>query len=124
MPATTTRLAPPSGAGTVAASLAAVGSVLAATICCLPLFPFMMAAWSGRHLRISFGSSAVSIRRVDSFHRLRVLSIVAREKMPAPTEPHRLCTFMAVCWVRVHLDLFPADHGECDSWSWVHTVIL
>src|SRR5215472_12595657 len=31
-------------AGTVAASLAAVGSVLAASSCCLPLFPFMMAA--------------------------------------------------------------------------------
>jgi len=33
-----------SGAGTVAASLAAIGSVLAASSCCLPLFPFMMAA--------------------------------------------------------------------------------
>ena len=32
------------GAGTVAASLAAIGSVLAASSCCLPLFPFMMAA--------------------------------------------------------------------------------
>src|SRR5215468_7511476 len=32
------------GAGIVAASLAAVGSVLAASSCCLPLFPFMMAA--------------------------------------------------------------------------------
>lgn len=28
----------------VAASLAAIGSVVAASICCLPLFPFMMAA--------------------------------------------------------------------------------
>lgn len=34
----------PVGAGTVAASLAAVGSVLAASSCCLPLLPFMMAA--------------------------------------------------------------------------------
>ena len=33
-----------SGVGTVAASLAAIGSVLAAFSCCLPLFPFMMAA--------------------------------------------------------------------------------
>ena len=32
------------GAGTVAASLAAIGSVLAASSCCLPLFPFMIAA--------------------------------------------------------------------------------
>jgi hypothetical protein len=33
-----------SGAGTVAASLAAIGTVLAASSCCLPLLPFMMAA--------------------------------------------------------------------------------
>jgi hypothetical protein len=33
-----------SGAGTLAASLAAIGSVLAASSCCLPLFTFMMAA--------------------------------------------------------------------------------
>jgi len=38
------RMEPSSGAGTVAASLAAIGSVLAAFSCCLPLFPFMMAA--------------------------------------------------------------------------------
>ena len=39
-----TRIQSSSGAGTVAASLAAIGSVLAASSCCLPLFPFMMAA--------------------------------------------------------------------------------
>ena len=39
-----TRTESSSAAGTVAASLAAVGSVLAASSCCLPLFPFMMAA--------------------------------------------------------------------------------
>src|SRR5215471_517526 len=33
-----------SRAETVAASLAAIGSVVAASSCCLPLFPFMMAA--------------------------------------------------------------------------------
>ena len=32
------------GAGTVAASLAAIGSILAASSCCLPLLPFMLAA--------------------------------------------------------------------------------
>ena len=40
----TTRSDSSSGAGTVAASLAAIGSVLAASSCCLPLFPFIMAA--------------------------------------------------------------------------------
>jgi hypothetical protein len=39
-----TRLESSSGAGTVAASLAAIGSVLAASACCLPLFPLVMAA--------------------------------------------------------------------------------
>jgi cytochrome bd-type quinol oxidase subunit 2 len=42
--ANTTRSASSSGAGTIAASLAAIGSVLAASICCLPLFPFVLAA--------------------------------------------------------------------------------
>jgi hypothetical protein len=32
------------GAGATFASLAAIGSVLAASICCLPILPFMMAA--------------------------------------------------------------------------------
>ena len=39
-----TRTESSGGAGTVAASLAAIGSVLAASACCLPLFPFVMAA--------------------------------------------------------------------------------
>src|SRR5260370_19870394 len=39
-----TRSGSPSGASSVAVSLAAIGSVLAASSCCLPLFPFMMAA--------------------------------------------------------------------------------
>src|SRR6516225_3786569 len=39
-----TRTESSSGVGTVAASLAAIGSVLAASSCCLPLFPFIMAA--------------------------------------------------------------------------------
>ena len=38
-----TRSGSPGGASSVAVSLAAVGSVLAASSCCLPLFPFMMA---------------------------------------------------------------------------------
>ncbi len=39
-----TRSGSPGGASSVAVSLAAIGSVLAASSCCLPLFPFMMAA--------------------------------------------------------------------------------
>src|SRR5205085_7779519 len=45
-----------SGAGTAFASLAALGSVFGASSCCLPLFPFMMAAGLA-------GSSAFSIAR-------------------------------------------------------------
>src|SRR5215831_2907200 len=39
-----TRAESSSGAGTAAASLAAIGSLVAASSCCLPFFPFMMAA--------------------------------------------------------------------------------
>ena len=44
MSATAPRSASSSRASTAAVSLAAIGSVLAASSCCLPLFPFMMAA--------------------------------------------------------------------------------
>ena len=44
MSANITRTASSSGASTAAVSLVAIGSVLAASSCCLPLFPFMMAA--------------------------------------------------------------------------------
>jgi len=39
-----TQSEPSRGAGTIAVSLAAIGGVLAASSCCLPLFPFMIAA--------------------------------------------------------------------------------
>jgi hypothetical protein len=42
--ADTTRLNQHTGARTTLASLAAIGSVLAASSCCLPIVPFMMAA--------------------------------------------------------------------------------
>ena len=42
--ANTTSSTSSSGAGAIAASFAAIGSILAASICCLPLFPFMLAA--------------------------------------------------------------------------------
>jgi len=44
MSANAPRSASSSGASTIAVSFAAIGSVLAASSCCLPLFPFMMAA--------------------------------------------------------------------------------
>ncbi len=44
MPDSTTEPRQYSGAHTTFASLAAVGSVLAASSCCLPILPFMMAA--------------------------------------------------------------------------------
>jgi hypothetical protein len=39
-----TRPEPSSGATTIVASLAAIGSVVAALSCCLPVFPFLVAA--------------------------------------------------------------------------------
>jgi cytochrome bd-type quinol oxidase subunit 2 len=39
-----TREGRPGGGGTILASVAAIGSVLAASSCCLPVLPFVMAA--------------------------------------------------------------------------------
>src|SRR5260370_33385880 len=81
-----TRSGSPGGASSVAVSLAAIGSVLAASSCCLPLFPFMMAAG------LAGTSAFLSQVRPDLFGRLDpvycvgVLSSVARGKMPAPSE--------------------------------------
>lgn len=41
---TSTRSRPSHGMATIAASLAAIGSILAALSCCLPVFPFLVAA--------------------------------------------------------------------------------
>ncbi len=43
-PPNATQAGAPSGAGAIAASLAAIGSLLVASSCCLPLLPFVMAA--------------------------------------------------------------------------------
>jgi hypothetical protein len=42
-------------------SLAAIGSVLAASSCCLPLFPFRMAAGFAGTFHIPFASAPVSV---------------------------------------------------------------
>jgi cytochrome bd-type quinol oxidase subunit 2 len=44
LPGSTTTPSDRNGAGATFASLAAIGSVLAASSCCLPILPFMMAA--------------------------------------------------------------------------------
>ena len=61
----TTESGSPRATGTVAASLAAVASVLAASICCLPLIPFMMAAGLAGtllHFSLRFGRISWSAR--------------------------------------------------------------
>ena len=68
-----------------------------------------------RYIDISFASATVSVSRFDSVYRLRVLSSVAREKMPASNERHFVDALVGFCSLCLRLDLFSADHGKRDS---------
>ena len=101
-------------ASTVAVSLAAIGSVLAASSCCLPLFPFMMAA--GLAGTSTFLSQVRPYLLVGSILFIAFgFPSMAREKMPASNEPHLVRPLVGLCSLCIRLDLFPADHGERDS---------
>ena len=71
---------------TVFASLAALGSAILASSCCLPLLPFLLAAGAA-------GTSAFFVRirpfpgcRLHSFCGVRFLSGVAGQEVPSPAE--------------------------------------
>ena len=111
-----TRSSSSGGASTVTVSLAAIGSVLAASSCCLPLFPFlMMAVGLACRLDLPFASAAISPWWLDPVYRFRVLSRVAREEMPASNECHLIGPVVGLRSLCIRLDLFPAGHGEPHS---------
>ena len=60
-----------SGARTTLASLAAIGSVLAASSCCLLLVPFMMAPSVAWGFGLPFGRKTVSVSNLNCSYRLR-----------------------------------------------------
>ena len=100
-----------SGAGTAFASLVAIGRVLGASSCCLPLFPFMRAAGLAGGSAFS-AARAVSIGVVRAAYRLRVLSSVARKKVPATYERDRVGPAVGLRGCGGDLDLFPSGDGE------------
>ena len=54
-------------------SLAALGSVIVASSCCLPLLPFVFAAWSGGYIGLCGQAAAVPARRIGLAHRVWLL---------------------------------------------------
>jgi hypothetical protein len=72
---------------------------------------------SGGHFRISIGISTVPPGWFRGVHRLWVLSIMAREAMPAPNEYYSLNPVVAVCDVRFHFDFLPAGDGKRNRWN-------
>src|SRR5229473_833174 len=92
----TTKPSQHTGARTTFASLAAIGSVLAASRCCLPILPFMMAAGLDGEFDLSLCSEAVSTCRLEFIYRLRVLPGVASEKMPKSAKRDRFCSAVGV----------------------------
>src|SRR5260370_39466527 len=114
MSANAPRSASSSGASTAAVSFAAIGSVLAASSCCLPLFPFMMAAGLAGTAAFLSQVRPYLFGRLDPVYCFGVLSSVAREKMPAPNECGLIGPLVGFCCLRVRVDPFPADYGEPD----------
>lgn len=69
----------------------------------------------GRHIDLPFSIATVSAWRFNPVYRFRVLSSVAREKMPPSNECHLIGPVVGLCRLRIRLDLFPAGHGEPHS---------
>jgi len=70
---------------------------------------------SCREFGFSFGGEAVSAGCFDFVYRLRVLSSVARERVPAPAKRDRLGSFVGVSGFRSHLDPLSSSNGERGS---------
>ena len=112
-----TQAGAPSGAGTVAASLAAIGSLLVASGCCLPILPLMMAAGlAGTSAFLSeirpylLGGSILSIAL--AFYQAR-----RARKCDRRTNTAASILLWVIGRFGVDLDLFPADHGKRNRWA-------
>src|SRR5438552_6338949 len=79
------------------------------------LLPADYAVYDGsgpcRWFDFPFGSKAVSIGRLDSVYRLRLLPGVASEKMPASAKRDRFCSVVGVRSFCGHLNLLSSSHG-------------
>ena|SRR5438105_1109155 len=100
------------GTRTALAGLAAIGSVLVASSCCLPILPLSTRRRICWQLGVSFGCEAIPTGRFDPIHRLWLLSSLADEKMSAAVQRHRLGAAVGSCGVRDYLDLLSPGDGE------------
>ena len=94
----------------MAVSLAAIGSILAATSCCLPLLPFVMAA--------GLAGSSTLLSEIRPYLLVGSIVFIAygfyqsrRETMPTPNECDCVDSIVDVCGVRFHFDCLSASHG-------------
>jgi len=97
---------------TALASIGAIGSVLAASSCCLPILPFLLAAgFAGSSTFLSaarpylLGASILFI--VYGLYQARPC-----EKMPAAAKPDRLHSFVGSCGFCHHVDLLSTTDGK------------
>ena len=94
---------------TVVASLAALGSVIAASSCCLPLLPaaaaFSLCCRSSGHLGLRRTVATVPACSVGAADCLWLLQIVAGEAMQLQAQPDRHVSFVVLgdCGVCIHL---------------------
>jgi hypothetical protein len=90
---------------TVVASLAALGSVIAASSCCLPLLPFLFAA--GAAGTSAFGRTVPTVPAcsVGAADCLWLLQVLAGEAMQLQAQPDQHVSFvvLGVCGVCIHL---------------------
>src|SRR5205823_9915055 len=107
--------------GTVIASLAAVGSVIAASSCCLPLLPaaaaFSLRRRSSGHLGLCRTVATLPACSVSAADCLWLLQVLASEAMQlqAQLDQHSSLVVLGVCRVCIHL--FPTGDRQPGSRS-------
>src|SRR5260370_33701944 len=103
---------PSRGTSTVAVSFAAIGSVLAASICCLPLFPFMMAA--GLAGTSPFLSQLRPYLLIGSilFIALGFYQAWRAKKCQCRTRPGLVDPAVGLCGLCFRIDSIAENHGE------------
>src|SRR6266852_6357611 len=96
---------------TVVASLAALGSVIAASSCCLPLLPaaaaFSLRCRSSGHLGLCRTVATVPPCSVGAADCLWLLQVLASEAMQLQTQPDQHFSFVVLGDCRVCIHLLP-----------------
>ena len=87
------------------ASLAALGSVIAASSCCLPLLPFLFAAGAAGTSALAAQLRPYLLSSVGAADCLWLLQVLASEAMQLQAQPDQHFSFvvLGVCRVCIHL---------------------